>query len=155
MSTKTKRADPAGVNEAGLDAFERAWAEFFGAVRRSKGRQAEEGGLTFSQHYLLAALADHPGMPTGELALSAGVSPPTATRMLDGLERDGIVTREPSAEDRRKVTIRLTDEGRKVVTRKQRQVSARRKAVYESLSASEREQAVHLMQRLADLIDEL
>ena len=149
MVTKTQQ-------DTGLEAFEQAWAEFFGSVRRSKGRQAqEEGDLSFSQHYLLAALADHPGMPTGELALAAGVSPPTATRMLDGLERDGIVIREPSEEDRRKVTIRLTDEGRRIVQRKQRQVSARRKAVYESLSESEREQAVRLMHRLAGLIEEL
>ena len=149
MSTGTEEA-------VGLAAFEEAWSDFFGSVRRSKGRAAkEEGDLTLSQHYLLAALADHPGMPTGELALAAGVSPPTATRMLDGLERDDIVIREPSAEDRRKVTIRLTDEGRKIVRSKQRQVSARRKAVFESLSESEREQAVHLMHRLAGLIEDL
>ncbi|MGI8461108.1 MAG: MarR family winged helix-turn-helix transcriptional regulator [Solirubrobacterales bacterium] len=150
MGTKTQATD------VGLDAFEQAWAEFFASVRRSKGRAAtEEGDLTFSQHYLLAALADQPGMPTGELALPAGVSPPTATRMRDGLERDGIVTREPSAEDRRKVTISLTEEGRRIVRRKQREVSARRRAVYESLSESEREQAVHLMHRLAGLIEGL
>ncbi len=48
-----------------------------------------------------------------------------------------------------------TEEGRRIVRRKQREVSARRRAVYESLSESEREQAVHLMHRLAGLIEDL
>jgi DNA-binding MarR family transcriptional regulator len=137
-------------------AFEEAWAEFFGAMRRLKGRRAqEEGELSLSQQFLLVALADEPQMSVGELALAAGVAPPTATRMLDGLERDGIVVRAPSDEDRRKVQVELTEEGLKLVRRKKRQISARRKAVYDSLSPDEREQAVHLLHRFAQLLEEL
>ena len=36
------------------------------------------------------------------------LAPPTATRMLDGLERESIVERRPSEEDRRCVTVELT-----------------------------------------------
>ena len=139
-----------------LETFEEAWSEFFAATRRAKGRAARErGDLSLSRQFLLAALADAPELPVGELALSAGVSPPTATRMLDGLERDGIVVREPSSEDRRKVTVRLTEEGRRSLLRTQRRLSTRRKAIYDSLSASERQQAVHLLRRFADLIEDL
>jgi DNA-binding MarR family transcriptional regulator len=141
-----------------LEAFEEAWGEFFGSVRRMKGRLAtteEEGGLSFSQAHLLVALADSPSLPVGELAMAAGVSPPTATRMLDGLERDGIVTRESSPDDRRKVVIRLTDEGKRLVRRRKRAAEKRRRAVYESLSDSEREHATHLLRRFAELLDEL
>lgn len=141
---------------ADLASFEEAWAEFFGAMRRLKGRAAqEEGELSLSQQFLLVALSEEPSMTVGELALAAGVAPPTATRMLDGLERDGIVNRAPSAEDRRKVTVELTDEGLKLVRRKKRKISARRKAVYDSLSEAEREQAVHLLHRFAGLLEEL
>jgi len=141
---------------ADLAAFEDAWADFFGAMRRLKGRAAqEEGELSLSRQFLLVALSEAPSLSVGELALAAGVAPPTATRMLDGLERDGIVTRAPSAEDRRKVTVELTEEGLKLVRRKKRKISARRKAVYDSLSAAEREQAVHLLHRFAGLLEEL
>jgi MarR family transcriptional regulator, organic hydroperoxide resistance regulator len=141
---------------AELAAFEEAWADFFAAMRRLKGRAAqEEGELSLSRQFLLVALAERPTMSVGELALAAGVAPPTATRMLDGLEREGIVVRAPSAEDRRKVTVELTDEGLKLVRKKKRHISARRKSVYDSLSPAEREQAVHLLHRFADLLEEL
>ncbi|HEX6115729.1 MAG TPA: MarR family transcriptional regulator [Solirubrobacterales bacterium] len=141
---------------ADLAAFEEAWGEFFAAMRRIKGRKAEEEGeLSLSQQFLLVALAERPTMSVGELALAAGVAPPTATRMLDGLERDGIVVRAHSAEDRRKVTVELTEEGLRLVRRKKRQISARRKSVYDSLSPAEREQAVHLLHRFAGLLEEL
>ena len=136
--------------------FEEAWGEFFASVRRMKGRLAtSEGELSLSQHHLLIALADSPSLPVGELALAAGVAPPTATRMLDGLERDGIVTREPSPEDRRKVVVRLTEEGRRVVRRKKREIEGRRRKVYESLSEEERAHSTHLLHRFAELLDEL
>ena len=121
-----------------------------------KGRLATaEGELSFSQQHLLVALADCPSLPVGELALAAGVSPPTATRMLDGLERDGIVTREPSPDDRRKVVVRLTEEGKRLVRQKKRATEKRRRAVYDSLSEDEREHATHLLHRFAELLDEL
>lgn len=139
-----------------VQAFEEAWGEFFASVRRMKGRLAtSEGELSLSQHHLLIALADSPSLPVGELALAAGVAPPTATRMLDGLERDGIVTREPSPEDRRKVVVRLTEEGRRVVRRKRREIEDRRRKVYESLSEEERAHATHLLHRFAELLDGL
>ena len=143
-------------SSADLESFEEAWGEFFGAMRRLKGRAAqEEGELSLSQQFLLVALSEEPSMSVGELALAAGVAPPTATRMLDGLERDGIVTRSPSAEDRRKVTVELTEEGLTLVRRKKRRISARRKSVYDSLSPAEREQAVHLLHRFAGLLEEM
>ena len=47
-----------------------------------------------------------------ELAVEAGVTASTATRILDALERRGIIMRTRSAEDRRAVTVTLTDFGR-------------------------------------------
>lgn len=89
------------------------------------------------------------------LAEAAGVSAPTASRMLDGLEREGIVERRPSPEDRRAVEIALTDHGRELHAQKREQVAAKRAAVFESLSPAERESAEHLLRRLAEVIEEL
>jgi DNA-binding MarR family transcriptional regulator len=154
--TSVETTAKAGAQGADLEAFEEAWAEFFGAMRRLKGRAAaEEGELSLSQQFLLVALSARPAMGVGELALAAGVAPPTASRMLDGLERDGIVVRRPSDEDRRKVVVELTEEGLRLVRKKKRKISARRKSVYDSLSPSEREQAVHLLHRFAELLEDL
>lgn len=151
------RATTAGVSGESLRGFEAAWDEFFAAIRRGRGRAARDHGeeLTLSQYNLLAALSDHPELPVGEIALAAGVAAPTATRMLDHLQRAGIVRRAHSTLDRRVVTVSLTAQGHQLVARKRAQVAEKRRALHDSLTPSEREQAERLLRRLAGLIEEL
>lgn len=135
--------------------FDAAWEEFFSALRGERLRAAREiadGDITMAQFQLLSVLADDRSRPVGELAEHVGVSAPTVTRMLDGLERAGIAARRQSTLDRRVVEVELTPEGRKIVKRKQRLMAARRRAVYESLDVGEREQAARLLHRLAEAI---
>jgi DNA-binding MarR family transcriptional regulator len=47
----------------------------------------------------------------GELADAEQVEPPTMTRLVDGMERDGFVVRSPDPEDRRAVIVRATSMG--------------------------------------------
>jgi DNA-binding MarR family transcriptional regulator len=56
-------------------------------------------------------------IPIGELAAAEGVRPPTMTRLVDGLERDGLVKREPDPDDRRGVIVRATAKGVRTLTR--------------------------------------
>jgi DNA-binding MarR family transcriptional regulator len=51
-------------------------------------------------------------MRIGELAHLEQVEPPTMTRLVDGLERDGYVTRSPDPDDARAVTVEPTTLGR-------------------------------------------
>src|SRR5919109_3177755 len=90
------------------------WARFLGALRRARTRlsEAPEARLSLAQYVLVAPLLDAPTRSVGELAANAGVASPTATRMLDGLERDGYVRRVPAEHDRRCVELRLTPSGR-------------------------------------------
>jgi DNA-binding MarR family transcriptional regulator len=151
-------ANPAARTAAtGLDGFIAAWDAFFAATRHARGRAAQAQGdaLTLSQHHLLSALSDGQELRIGELALAAGVAAPTATRMLDGLERDGIVKRVQSQEDRRAVSVRLTAKGRRLLDAKRELVAAKRRELYESMTPAERAQAEGLLARLAELIEEL
>lgn len=53
-----------------------------------------------------------PGPRTpAELADAAGVTRATMTGLIDTLERDGFVTREPDPNDRRMMSVRLTNRG--------------------------------------------
>jgi MarR family transcriptional regulator, organic hydroperoxide resistance regulator len=143
---------------ADMEGFSVAWDAFFGSIRRARGRFAREaagGELTLPQYQLITALGEKPQCPVGELAEAAGIAPPTATRMLDALERAGIVRRKPSSEDRRVVTVHLTPKGRRVLARKRKWVEERRRALYDSLTPAEREQAERLLHRLSDLMEEL
>jgi DNA-binding MarR family transcriptional regulator len=47
----------------------------------------------------------------GELAAVEQVEPPTMSRLIDALQADGLVVREPDPEDARAVVVRATDAG--------------------------------------------
>jgi len=66
---------------------------------------------------LLVAIKYAPGIGLRELADRERVSPPAMTKHVDRLERDGLVARTPSAEDRRRVGVSLTEEGQRVLRR--------------------------------------
>ena len=55
---------------------------------------------------------DVPTLGPAELAEAAGVSRATMTGLIDTLERDGLVTREPATVDRRMMIVCLTAKGR-------------------------------------------
>ena len=140
-----------------IEAFDAAWDEFFAAIRRARARAAREAGgeLTIPQYLLLAALTERPDQPVGELAAAAEVAHPTATRMLDSLQRGGAVERRQSKDDGRVVSVRLTGKGRRLLERKRALISSKRRALYESLDQAERRHAERLLRRLAEAIEEL
>jgi MarR family transcriptional regulator, organic hydroperoxide resistance regulator len=139
------------------DDFASAWEAFFRAVRRAKGRaaaQPPEHGVSLAQYHLLAPLSGGDAQTIRVLAEAAAVAAPTATRMLDGLDRDGLVTRTPSATDRRCVVVELTPAGREALTRTEQAIAAGRARIAGSLTAAEREQAAQLLRRLAVVVEE-
>ena len=75
--------------------------------------------------------------------------------MLDGLEQDGIVKREPVAGDRRRTAVRPTAKGRRALTEARDRADAARERIYAQLSPDEREQAERLLLRLAEAIEQI
>ena len=137
------------------DAFSTALLEFLRATRRMRGRLGDSDELTLSQYHLLEPLIGGERLATCELALAAGVSAPTATRMLTGLERDGLIERVPCDADRRVVRVNLTDDGRDRVLAARARGEARRAEIFASLSAGERREAARLLERLAEAVEGL
>jgi len=74
---------------------------------------ANEGIGTIKPAYLgvLLALWNEDGLKANELGKRAGLEPSTMTGLLDRMERDGVVKREPDPNDRRANRIHLTQEG--------------------------------------------
>jgi MarR family transcriptional regulator, organic hydroperoxide resistance regulator len=138
------------------DQFAAAWETFFRTTRRLRSRAGwrQLEGLSLAQYQLLEALRDGDELTVGMLAEAAGVAAPTATRMLDCLERDGHVTRRHSESDRRSVLIALTPSGRDAVNAAHEQVNAWRRRIYEALEPAEREQAAALLTRLSEVMEE-
>jgi DNA-binding MarR family transcriptional regulator len=137
-------------------AFSAAWESLFRTTRRLRARAIGfqgEAGMSLPQYLLLVGLRDTPELPVGELAEIAGVAPPTATRMLDCLARDGYITRRHSEVDRRSVLVSLTREGEEAVEKAHSVVEGWRRSVFESLEPDEREQATVLLARLSQVLE--
>jgi DNA-binding MarR family transcriptional regulator len=149
---RTTEASPAAETEL-TDALR----DFFRAARRARGRAARDpapDGLSLAQYHLLEPLADAP-RTNRELAELAGISAPTATRMVDGLLDRGLVSRIEDPLDRRAVVISLTDPGRAALGRKLREYETRRRRVAAALEPHEQKLASDLLRRLAAVIEEL
>lgn len=74
-------------------------------------------GLTPSRFGALETLFHLGPLPQGELAAKLLKSEGNITLVVDNLERKGWVSRERGVKDRRVVTVRLTPQGRTLITR--------------------------------------
>jgi DNA-binding MarR family transcriptional regulator len=86
-------------------------------VGRELRRETRALGASPEQVALLVSIKYAPGIGIRELAARERVSPPAMTKHVDRLERDGLVERTQSEDDRRRVGIRLTDEGQRLLRR--------------------------------------
>ena len=89
-----------------------ALAEFRFALRRFQifsEAKAAEAGLTPQQHQALLAIraADPDDATVGYVAQRLIVKPHSASELIDRLEAQGLVRREPTRSDRRRALIRL------------------------------------------------
>lgn len=137
------------------DAFIDAWRHYSRAVQKAKVRHGNEGELSLAQALLLNPLQETPAMTVGALAERAEVAKPTATRMLDALERAGYVDRRQDDADRRAVRVSLTKDGERVLLERWAAFRAGLERTSDALSPDERERATALLRRLADLMDEI
>lgn len=145
-------------HDAALDALKAAFGELLAAQRRLRGRDAaRREGLSFPQYRMLRALAtaDDGSLPASQLAAAAELAPPTVTQMLDQLAAAGIVERSRSERDRRVVTNRLTDEGRRLLAEKEAAHARKWDEVFDDADDAALEAGVEVIERLRRLYDDL
>jgi len=96
---------------------------------------------------VLMQLLRSPGRPLtpGELAVRMGVTPATITGLLDGLERENMIRRERSREDRRSVRVRLTARGERFLDAVMPERFRRVARLMARLSPAERRTLVRLL----------
>ncbi|MEX1142453.1 MAG: MarR family transcriptional regulator [Thermoleophilaceae bacterium] len=157
MPASASRSSKAVPRDADRERFEAAWDGFAAALRRRRSRVADrpDAKLTPAQYHLLSALEGGRALAVGELARAAGVSSPTATRMLDGLERDGLVTRQPAVEDRRRISVTTTGAGASALAETRARIDGIRERLFAELTPEERAQAEALLPRLAEALEQL
>ena len=86
-------------------------------LSRELRKETEQLGVTARQATLLWLVKRSPGLSLAELAAEEGISPPALSGHVDRLESAGLLERVRSTEDRRRVGLRLTDEGGRLMRR--------------------------------------
>jgi DNA-binding MarR family transcriptional regulator len=101
-------------------------------------RVADEAlGISAPRLSALSVLVFAGPMRIGELARIEQVEPPTMTRLVDGLVRDGLASREPDPDDARAVRVRATPTGTRTLHRGRAQRVAALRDRLTSLSPAE------------------
>jgi len=77
-------------------------------------RSAKQFGLTPIQLFVFKVLRDNPNIGLAQLADQIQLGNSTMSGVIDRMVRAGLVIRERSEEDRRSVTLKLTEEAHRV-----------------------------------------
>jgi MarR family transcriptional regulator, transcriptional regulator for hemolysin len=90
-----------------------------------------------------------------DLAHRVGIEPASLVRLLDALEKEGLVARESAPDDRRAKRVSLTAEGRVLSQRLAGIADGLKAELLDTLSAAELEQVTVILERLRDRIGSL
>jgi len=113
----------------------------------------ERCGLTGPQLAALQTLARKGAMSGVELARDLRVGAATVTGILDRLEKKGLLTRSKRGDDRRSISISLTDEGRKLLESAPPLLQERFRQRLAGLQDWERTLLLASLQRIAAMMD--
>jgi DNA-binding MarR family transcriptional regulator len=123
-------------------------------LNRHLRREIHSLGVTGGQASLLFTIQRQPGIGVRELAALERMSAPGMSKYVGRLEADGLIVREPSDEDRRRIGLRVSPEGERVL----RSVKSRRTAWLAArlweLSEAQLETVDAAIESLQELIDE-
>ena len=81
-------------------------------VEKHIGEALNEYGVTMAQSFILFSLLEKDGCTLTEIGARAQIDNSSLTTMVDKLEKEGLVERRLYAQDRRVVTLFLTERGR-------------------------------------------
>ncbi len=121
-------------------------------VLRLVRREDETSGLTAPRLSALSVVVFAGPITLRDLAAAEGVTPPTMTRLVDGLEGDGLVVRRDDPSDGRAIRIRATAKGTKLLMNARARRVAALTARVADLSVDDQDllgRAAEVMERLS------
>lgn len=114
---------------------------------------AKTSGLTAPQILLLQAIRSNDEVTIGKIASDISLSQATVTTIIDRLEKRGLVIRERSTEDKRKVHLHLTNDGDKILLNAPTPLQEHFARQFNDLHEWEQSMLITSLQRVAQMMD--
>lgn len=118
------------------------------AWRTALDRRLRPLGHSYSRWRLLMHLSHNDGCTHRELAQSMGIEAPSLVRLVDHMERDGLLSRSNSETDRRVKHLRLSDAGLAAAEDIRTHASGLRNEILAGLSQAEIETALKVLNNI-------
>ncbi len=120
-------------------------------ILRRLRKEDDASGLTAARLSALSVVVFTPGIRLGDLAAAERVAPPSMSRLVAGLERDGLVRRRSDPDDGRVQLVEPTEAGRRLLEEgRRRRVMALARDVAELPPEEQRQ-----LECIVDLLDYL
>ena len=119
---------------------------------RQLRREDDAGGISAPRLSALSVVVFGGPVTLGQLAAAEQVKPPTMTRIVTGLEKDGLVERKGDARDKRLTHIHATARGRKVLGAGRARRVEKLAAAVDLLDRSELADLEHAIQLVREVI---
>lgn len=141
-----------GVAKSARD-LSRSWDVLarFALNRKIQATLHQGADLTPAQFQAVLVLSEGPAR-MGELAHRLGLAESSVTRLVDRLHHEGLVDRDVPPDNRRTVMVLLTTEGKRLVTRLQRERRTLMVEILQTLEEKERDQLVALFEKIAAVL---
>ena len=126
---------------------------FWGVARRLRRLSRETLGpwdITPSQSRAVGVLMHHGRMRLSELSDHLRIAARSTTEVVDGLQDQGLVERQPDPHDRRATLVALTDQGRSVGTAIRAARDAEVERFFGGLSETDRAELVRILRQLRE-----
>jgi DNA-binding MarR family transcriptional regulator len=115
--------------------------------------EAKFGDLSAPQLNMIMMIRVREAVSVTELAMLLGVSPPSVSTMVDRLVERGLLTRTPSALDRRKVVIQVSPEAIEEIARVEAMILASFVELVEAVGAKTTRKWCEVLQRIKTVLD--
>lgn len=112
-------------------------------------RRFDNSGLSIGALSTLGAIHANPGIRHGVLADALMIKRPNFTKVINGLEADGLIVREAPRGDKRTTALFITKKGVRKLDSMRHGIMAHHAEMVSDLTPAERDTLTHLLRRLS------
>jgi len=122
-------------------------------LNRRLRKKLKRSGINIARWRVLAVLKDNGRMNIGQIVERTLIEQPTVSRIVDNLEREGLVSRKTSKEDSRFVQVDLTRSGEKAFREIYPTATEHQKKVLQNFTQQEIKTLIGFLERMLNNIE--